>query len=78
MRGTTRARRDHLREKGWRVISEGKAGENGYRLQMQYGDDEPVGIQAPTRPRAYLRAETVAKASSVGANRGEQPLRMPG
>ncbi len=70
MRGTTRIRRKHLEDTGWRVVSEGRTGENGYRLEMQLGSDQPVGIQAPTRPRAYRQAETVAKAASTAVNVG--------
>jgi hypothetical protein len=58
MRGSTRIRKKHIKQAGWQIVSEGRP-EPGQRyiLVLRSPGGEELRIEAPTRPRAYYRAE---------------------
>ena len=58
MRGPTRIRKKHLKLAGWQILSEGRdEASKRYTLVLRSPRGEEVRIEAPTRPRAYYRAE---------------------
>jgi hypothetical protein len=69
MRGRKGIREKHLRKAGWEVVNEANYPGKGHELVLRHfhgrknvlSPDQPRGkevhIVAPTRPRAYLRAE---------------------
>jgi hypothetical protein len=61
MRGRERTRKKHLKRVGWRIVSEERAEESGYRLTLDRPDGQRVTAEAPTRPRAYQRAQLLAR-----------------
>ena len=57
MRGGFRARKKTLKQAGWQVVDESKAGDREYELVLQKSDGDQKIFKAKTRARAYMRAE---------------------
>lgn len=57
MRGRERAKKKHLKRLGWRIVDEAHESDRAYRLELRGPDGQQVRIMAPTRPKAYRRAE---------------------
>ncbi|MEJ2034509.1 MAG: hypothetical protein P8Y63_16075 [Deltaproteobacteria bacterium] len=56
MYGRKRTHKKHLKQAGWRIVEGGRT-ETGYRLVLEKAGGEQVTVEAPTRPRAYAKAE---------------------
>ena len=57
MRGGFRIRKKNLKQAGWQVVGDSKAGEARYQLVLKNSEGNEMTIQAPTRTRAFRRAE---------------------
>ena len=57
MRGGFRARKKKLKQAGWQVVGEIKAGDRDYELVLQKLEGDRKTFKAKTRARAYMRAE---------------------
>ena len=57
MRGGFRARKKTLKQAGWQVVGESKAGDRDYELVLQTSEGDQRTFKAKTRARAYMRAE---------------------
>ncbi|GIW47972.1 MAG: hypothetical protein KatS3mg078_1849 [Deltaproteobacteria bacterium] len=56
MRGKRRIREKRLKKGGWKILEDSRF--NGkHRLVLEGPGGNQVVIEAPTRPRAYLKAE---------------------
>lgn len=57
MPGGFRIRKKRLKQAGWQIVEDSKAGEREHQLVLQKTDGDQTTIKASTRARAYKRAE---------------------
>jgi len=57
MRGHSRIRKKLLKKAGWTVTEDARQDEKTYRLVLENPDGDQKIIEAPTKPRAYYRAD---------------------
>jgi hypothetical protein len=67
MKGRERIRKKHLQRAGWGIVSEERAGEHQWRLVLLGPGGQEVSVDAPTRPRAFQRAETLVRQHAASA-----------
>ena len=57
MRGGFRILKKNLKQAGWQVVGDSKAGDDGYQLVLKNSGGNEMTIQASTRARAFRRAK---------------------
>jgi hypothetical protein len=67
MRGGERVRKKRLQRAGWGIVSEERAGEHQWRLVLLGPGGQELSVDAPTRPRAFQRAETLVRQRATTA-----------
>ena len=57
MQGGFRIRKKYLKQAGWQIVGDNKAGEGEYQLVLRKSEGDEITIKASTRARAFRRAE---------------------
>ncbi|MFP3870373.1 MAG: hypothetical protein ACLFVT_05760 [Syntrophobacteria bacterium] len=57
MHGSFRIRKKHLKQAGWQVLADRRAGDSEYELVLEKPDRDRATVKASSRARAYRKAE---------------------